>query len=89
VPRLEVAEAFEHLDEGVLHEVLGVERATGPGGQPAVGPALKAGEVADAKLVLRCGITGASPTNQFDRRLGLDRLAVSPKTTRPTAIVRP
>ena len=72
VPRLEVAEAFEHLDEGVLDEVVGVERAAGPGGQPAVGPALKAGEVADAELVLRGRVTGASSANQFDRRLGLD-----------------
>ena len=37
-----------------------------------VSPPLKAGEVADAELVLRGRVTGASPPNQFDRRLGLD-----------------
>ena len=58
---LEAVEALEDPGQGVLHQILGVERAAGGGGQPAVGPAPEADLVAGEKRVHRFLVAAPSP----------------------------
>jgi hypothetical protein len=69
VARLEIADAAEHLDEGVLDQIVGVEGAARPRGQAAVCPALQAWEISSAQLVLRHQVAVMGTADQSERRL--------------------
>src|SRR5262245_38507872 len=76
VPQFELPDVFEDLDERVLHKVVGVERATGPGRQPPVGPTLETGEVTSAQLVLRGEVAVVGAADEGVRRLGVQRALI-------------
>ena len=69
--RLELVEALQDLHERVLDEVVGVERAAGPGGQPAVGPALEPGKEAGEELFGGGLVTRVGAAGEDERRFSL------------------
>ena len=75
VARFEGGQAVEHLDHGVLHQILGFHRPAGGGRQPAVGPAPQPGLVAGEEgvhggLVAGPGEYAPAPSWTQDRRPG-------------------
>jgi hypothetical protein len=71
VAGLERMKALHDLRERVLHEILCVERATGPGRQAPVRPPLEPREIPRAQLVEGGGVARLSPGHQDVRRLGI------------------
>ena len=72
VARLELVEPLQDLHERVLDEVVGVERAAGPGGEAAVRPPLQPREVADEELVDGGLVAPVGAADEDQGRLGLD-----------------
>ena len=68
--RLESVEPLQHLDEGVLHQIDGVERAARRCRQPAMSPPMEAGQIARAQFFAGSHVPVVGTTNQRERRLG-------------------
>ena len=66
--RFERRDALKHLDQGFLHQVLGVHGAAGRPGQPAVGPAAEPGFVAGEQVVDGGLVAVVGAQDQIDRR---------------------
>ena len=67
VPRVELVQVVQHLQQGVLHEIVGFVAAAGRQRQPAVRPALQPRLVAPDQQVARAVVAGLGADHELER----------------------